>query len=364
MLNSGLKQIANANDLEIKNVDISRSVDSETVTAWLSGKTRGDLPFPDLNGSTGLFFGRTDVFEGRNVFYTPQYGAVLNSRFEVYETTAAEAKFLTPDYSLIPSSSDYSGTTLDEAGIFMAWGGNTNYGHFLLDCLSGAAALHRAKIDYPLVSPQLQPWHRELLSLLGKECAEISDPIVNCKKAAWSSCMDHYLQAPNETLLHVRDTILSNTLGECEYDRVYVSRSKIDDKRRMVNELELEKRLIAEGFVIFHPQDHSVQDQVRVFNNAKIAVGATGAQMANVIFMKPGTMAIEICPSNYSGIWIRNLCYLAKIEWCSHYFPSPLLNLPHSPWLFSYKINVEQFMNFLLEVAPTTMSQKSFPQPT
>ncbi|MGE9115663.1 glycosyltransferase 61 family protein, partial [Escherichia coli] len=93
--------------------------------------------------------------------------------------------------------------------------------------------------------------------------------------------------------------------------------------------------------------------QVRVFHNAKVVIGATGAQMANVIFMKPGTVAIEICPSNYSGIWIRNLCYLAKIQWCSHYFPSPIVELPHSPWLFSYRINVDQFMNFVSEFAPS-----------
>ncbi|CAN7469417.1 glycosyltransferase 61 family protein [Phyllobacterium sp. LjRoot231] len=350
-------EIADTNDLAIHHVDISRLVDSGTVTGWLSGKIRGELPFPHLSGSDGLLLGQTDVFEANDVYYTPEYGAVINSRDEVYATTAAEAKFLTPDYSLIPRPNS-STKTIDEAGIFMAWGGNTNYGHYLIDCLSGIVALQRANIGYPLVSPSLQPWHRELLSLLGKEVTEIPEPVVACRKAAWSSCMNHYLHAPNDTLLHVRDIILSNTASQRGSDKIYVSRSKIEDKRRMVNELELEKRLVAEGFEVFHPQEHSIKHQISVFHRAKVVVGAAGAQMANAIFMKPGTVAIEICPDNYSGVWIRNLCHLANVQWCCHYFPSPILELPHSPWLFSYRIDVDQFSRFLNNCVPMGRIQK------
>lgn len=346
------KRVADTGELTTIEIDESRKQSPEEITPWLDKKLRGELPVEGLDGSHGIWLSPTNVFQTNDVYYAPEYGAVMNSRSEIYEATAAEAKFLTPDYSLIPSKSDFNGTSLDEACIFMAWGGNTNYGHFLIDCLSGIMALEQAGIKYPLVSPTLKPFHRELLALLGVEVAEISEPIVHAKKAAWSSCMDHYLQAPNATILSVRDRILANIeMKPGGPDKVYVSRSRIDDKRRMVNEVELEDRLSAEGFAIIHPQDLSIADQVRLFRNASIVIGATGAQMANALFMRPGTIAMEITPSNYSGIWVRNICHLTGVNWFSHYFPSPITDLPNSSWLFSYWIDVDEFVKFALEAS-------------
>jgi len=341
------RRLADEQNLEITILDRASLRPPEEITAWLSGKLAGSIPLEGLDGSQGLLLRDTTVYQGQNVFYAPEFGAVLNANSHIYETTAAEAKFLSPDYSFIPSKTDFSGTHLEEAGIFMAWGGNTNYGHFLIDCLPGIIALERAGIKYPLISPPLSSWHRELMFLLDVKTIEFPDKLISVKRAAWSNCMDHYMHSPNKTLLHLRDRILSNVGPYEGSDRVYVSRSRITDKRKMINELEVEERLIQEGFSIVHPQELPVFKQIQIFNNASFVIGATGAQMANTLFMKPGATAFEICPSNYAGIWVRNICYMAGVDWRSHYFPSPINELPHSAWIFSYKVDVETLMAFV-----------------
>jgi capsular polysaccharide biosynthesis protein len=79
--------------------------------------------------------------------------------------------------------------------------------------------------------------------------------------------------------------------------------------RSLVNEQELEDRLVAEGFVPVYPERLSFAEQFHLFSNADTVVGATGAAMANLIFSRPGAhvvICLSALPYHIYGYW-RNM---------------------------------------------------------
>ncbi|MBT8153626.1 glycosyltransferase family 61 protein [Epibacterium ulvae] len=63
-------------------------------------------------------------------------------------------------------------------------------------------------------------------------------------------------------------------------DRIYLSRSKLGlSKGGLLGEEELEDRLRAEGYEIFHPQDHSLDVQLARYKAARQVIGADGSAL-------------------------------------------------------------------------------------
>jgi capsular polysaccharide biosynthesis protein len=78
--------------------------------------------------------------------------------------------------------------------------------------------------------------------------------------------------------------------------RVYIKRNS--GIRNITNAREIEALLVAHGFSVIEPEFLTHAQQVALFSNADVVVGATGAAMANLIFCKP-TAKIIIMISNY-----------------------------------------------------------------
>ena len=69
--------------------------------------------------------------------------------------------------------------------------------------------------------------------------------------------------------------------------RIYVRRNA--GLRKLINDQEVSDVLSSAGFTIVSPETLSFSEQVRLFSQADIVMGATGAAMANLIFCPPGT---------------------------------------------------------------------------
>lgn len=70
---------------------------------------------------------------------------------------------------------------------------------------------------------------------------------------------------------------LSKDLTPTGCDRLYISRSRFTEKSRLfLGENALEALLEKEGYTIFHPQEHSWQEQLRYYQSAKHIVGPDG----------------------------------------------------------------------------------------
>jgi capsular polysaccharide biosynthesis protein len=91
--------------------------------------------------------------------------------------------------------------------------------------------------------------------------------------------------------------------------RVFIKRNS--GIRNIANGKQIEKLLIDLGFFVVEPEFLTHAQQIELFSNAEVLVGATGAAMANLIFCKPSTK-IVIMISDYKfmpyGYWQNMAC--------------------------------------------------------
>ncbi len=338
--------------------------------AQLGGYSGGiDVP-PWALGVGGALRSRVDLVRLPDVWHAPAYGALFNDQGLVFHKAIHEALYLTPTLGLLPGVKVEDGSpvfraprdvpVLDRATVFMAWGGLHNYGHFLIDCLPALATAMDAGATerFPAIAPPLLPWHRELLSLMlggAPPPRVIEAPLVRIEDAIFATAMDHFLHAPNAPLDGVRDRILAATDvdGGAGAKRIYISRLG-SLKRVLVNEGELEQHLAARGFTIVKPEALSVREQVALFHQADVIVAPAGAALANVLFCRPGTKVVELQPSNFTGVWVRNIALLVGVDWRAFFVPSPLsetevfLEGHHRPNAeFRWKLDLPAFLAFL-----------------
>lgn len=74
---------------------------------------------------------------------------------------------------------------------------------------------------------------------------------------------------------------------------IYMSRSKVlRNKRKILNEIEIERHLSRRGFTIYHMQDISFEEQVLLMHNAKVVIGFAGSAMHSLVFCNDSVRSI------------------------------------------------------------------------
>lgn len=101
----------------------------------------------------------------------------------------------------------------------------------------------------------------------------------------------------SSALLGMRDLIKSkisklelNTSEVKVNKKIWIKRNS--NYRNVSNANEIQDVLVSEGFTVVEPEKLSFIEQVTVFSNADVIVGATGAAFANLIFCNPETKVI------------------------------------------------------------------------
>jgi capsular polysaccharide biosynthesis protein len=75
--------------------------------------------------------------------------------------------------------------------------------------------------------------------------------------------------------------------------RIYVARGAAP-RRRVINEMAVEKLLTSHGFTLINPDAMTMDEQIELFAGASIVVGPHGAGLTNAIFMAPGGVLVEL----------------------------------------------------------------------
>ncbi len=78
--------------------------------------------------------------------------------------------------------------------------------------------------------------------------------------------------------------------------RVFLRRGSLT--RTMINEPQIEAKLVSRGFSIIQPESLSFAEQYHLFANAEVIVGATGAGLANLVFCSKSARVV-ICLSTH-----------------------------------------------------------------
>ena len=84
---------------------------------------------------------------------------------------------------------------------------------------------------------------------------------------------------------------------------VYLSRRGFTG-RIVVNERALERALAARGVRVLRPERLSVAAQARAMARARLVIGASGAGLANMVFMAPGARLLELRPDPVREPWM------------------------------------------------------------
>ena len=89
-------------------------------------------------------------------------------------------------------------------------------------------------------------------------------------------------------------------------DKIYISRRKTH-KRKIANELEIERFFIDNGWSVMYLEEMSVREQIEVFRSAKYIVSPHGAGLSNLIWCARLTELVEIFNSDHDHDCFKRL---------------------------------------------------------
>ncbi|SPF80513.1 glycosyltransferase family 61 protein [Pseudoprimorskyibacter insulae] len=250
----------------------------------------------------GIRIGDVAVVLLRDAYYFPRSGLILDaegralaSPLEVVRGGAAAAEKARSQLG--------RAVPMGRASVFAGGGGRRNYGHFLLDDLAGAAWLETLGIarHYPLIAPPLTGWQRALMGAAGVRATEVSEPVLRVAELVYTTAIGHYLQRADKMQRDLVDRLPRGAAPGA--GAVYLSRRGMTG-RVMVNEPALEARLKAQGVTILKPHKMTVAEQIEAVSSARVLIGASGAALANAVFLPKGGTVIEIRPATVREFWI------------------------------------------------------------
>lgn len=200
---------------------------------------------------------------------------------------------------------------------------HVNYAHWFLENLPRLRALDQeAAADVTLlIRPDMPGWAMESLELLGFTPDDWT---------GWEGGIStvEELMVPRLPYIHsfgsqydpagrawVRDRLMASVGPDVSPPvgpRVYISRQ--NQRRKVSNFEELMHTLTEFGFEPFRPEDHSMREVIRVYENAEFIVGPHGAGMADMIYADDATV-VELFPKNE----VRPVFYITANEFGHEY---------------------------------------------
>jgi capsular polysaccharide biosynthesis protein len=175
-----------------------------------------------------------------------------------------------------------------------------NFGHWFLDCLPQVVALAQVAPDAVFLLPAtLKGFHRSTLALVGLAPHQLHSwdgaPAECARLLLFESDGRAGGGRPLASLMDLRRIVLQGPGPAGSRRRIYVSRRDAKAKRRwMSNEPDVEAVFRSRGFEILVMADCPLDEQVRLFRDARIVAGPSGAGLADIVFSAPGTHVVVL----------------------------------------------------------------------
>jgi capsular polysaccharide biosynthesis protein len=195
-------------------------------------------------------------------------------------------------------------TRVPDAVAVLASRGMDNYYHFLLEILPRLALL-RACSDVPEPDRFLvdcsHSFQRELLLAAGIDETRViqprTHPHISAANLIVPSLPGPRTLTPPWVVEYVRGLIPAGVTSE--RTRIYISRGRVRNTRRVHDEAALERALAEVGFITVRPENLRVSEQAKAFHAAEVIVAPHGAGLANLVFCQPGTAVVELFSASY-----------------------------------------------------------------
>jgi len=195
-------------------------------------------------------------------------------------------------------------------GNFFLFGGGDNYWHFLFDFMPRLACLKNLSYEeIKVIIPQNLP--EKFFNFIIKVCDlsnfnEISFLKVNRENLIYYFESLIFTSKPDILFASLfYEKLFSNPITKKNDKNLYIKRGNVE-KRKVLNEDEVVKFLQKYGYVAVDCADLSIEEQIKIFSQAKNIIIPHGAAMANLIFVPNDTNVIEI-RSNIDGDYSRSI---------------------------------------------------------
>ena len=205
-----------------------------------------------------------------------------------------------------------------------------NYSHFLFDILPKiyllSSKIDLKEIDHFYVSEPKQ-WQIKIFGKLGISKSKllsskkynhiIADKVYAVDHPWYKKGNIHHgvKEMPSWIFIKNRKVFLK------EYNKkfskkIFLDRSDSNYNHCQINDLKnLIKFVQKNKFKSYQAGLLSFDDQINLFNNASIVLGAHGASLANIVFCKPGTKIIEIIPADHPNRKCERISKILKLKY-------------------------------------------------
>ena len=218
----------------------------------------------------------------------------------------------------------------------MAQGFGANYYSWLIEVVPRIQLLrdHRGELPALVFLYQLRPWQREVLDLI-----DVPPERVVCLPGSPPIAFDELWLAHTSTrelpspapLLSSRDLLrerlsLSKTPGQ---RKLFITRKQYNN-RKLVNEAEVGRMLIGQGFEPVSPEEMSISEQAECFASAAVVIGPCGAWATNTIFCQPDTPIILLNPAESCGLHFAYIAHWLGLRYTvalGQFVPTPSVGI-------------------------------------
>ncbi|CAL1691823.1 hypothetical protein MMB232_01978 [Brevundimonas subvibrioides] len=179
------------------------------------------------------------------------------------------------------------------------------HSHFLIQCFPRVQLMNLMGIDnYSILAPfDLKNYQVDMLEIVGIDRSRIIRMDPSYDYVAGELYVPKLLPAFFTPLYaEIYDSMIQATCPEPiePYRRIIISREARTSWRNMFSFDAVAQILIDEhGFELVSPDKLSIEDEIRLFREAKIVVGAEGAGLYNCCFMSPGSHVVCLADQDY-----------------------------------------------------------------
>ena len=244
---------------------------------------------------------------------------------------------------------EFQNIQTEQKGIYLSGFYTMNWYHWIIETLSKSALfeeLPNTCKDWPLLVPECilnSPNHLDVFNkvfqsrgfiplkhgilYLFEQVVTIDSPAMyspnplNYEKVG----INYQIFVPDLFKRYIQKIKTDISIG-IEKNKVFLARSQ---KSRPYNQYEIEQELAKLGFVTVYCEELSFSEQQKLFLNAEILVGPTGAAWANLIYCREGSKALIWAPDMVSKTSnFTDLANATGVEVVYYFFHSK-----HSRWV-------------------------------
>jgi Glycosyltransferase 61 len=242
---------------------------------------------------------------------------LLNEK--IFEEALLGTELLTnPKYFLDVETIPFRKKTFSSEAILLSLPWYHNFFHWMIEILPRLALydlavdLHHLRLVVPRSAPK---FIRESLNLTGYEDKVyfIEDGVYRFEKLHILSRLADTADISPFAIDWLNSKVKTSNI-ETSKKRIYVSRA--DAKIRFVtNELEVQNLLSNFGFESVTMTHYSLEEQIRIFQQAEVVVGSHGAAFAHIAFMAPQAIFIEFFESGHFNRCFYRMACLKRLRY-------------------------------------------------